>query len=205
MLADMFVLGFTGKMRMMLMIAFGLLLSMSIAECSRPVDDARILASCNPAGFLSGISNDCNRHHGAECCETGQRYPQFKCSPPVTGITKATLTLNGFGNGDDGGGASECDGDFHSDDEKVVALSTGWYAGGSRCNDFILITNPDNGRSVRAKVVDECDSVAGCDDEHAFQPPCKNNIVDASPAVWKALGVDNFEDVGVMSITWSET
>jgi len=46
-----------------------------------------------------------------------------------------------------------------------------------------------SGRSVLAKVVDECDSVAGCDEEHNFEPPCANNIVDGSPAVWKALGL----------------
>ncbi|KAF4347227.1 hypothetical protein G4B88_027487 [Cannabis sativa] len=38
-------------------------------------------------------------------------------------------------------------------------------------------------------VVDECDSTAGCDADHDYQPPCPNNIVDASKAVWKALGV----------------
>ncbi|GLJ14322.1 hypothetical protein SUGI_0230800 [Cryptomeria japonica] len=193
-----------GKMRMMLL-AFGLLLSMSIAECARHSDVAGILASCNPSGYLNGNSHDCNRDHGSDCCKSGERYPQYKCSPPVTGNTHAMLTLNGFEKGEDGGGPSECDGDYHDDNDLVVALSTGWYAGGSRCHDFILITNPDNGRTARARVVDECDSVSGCDEDHDFQPPCPNNIVDASPGVWKALGVDNYDDVGEMSITWSET
>ncbi|GLJ14327.1 hypothetical protein SUGI_0230910 [Cryptomeria japonica] len=136
---------------------------------------------------------------------SGERYPQYKCSPPVTGNTHAILTLNGFEKGEDGGGPSECDGDYHNDNDLVVALSTGWYAGGSRCHDFILITNQDNGRTARARVVDECDSVSGCDEDHDFQPPCPNNIVDASLGVWKALGVENYDDVGEMSITWSET
>ncbi|GLJ05635.1 hypothetical protein SUGI_0021880 [Cryptomeria japonica] len=57
------------------------------------------------------------------------------------------------------------------------------------------------GRSVQAMVVDECDSFAGCDEDHDYQPPCPNNIVDASLVVWKALGVD---DIGEMSITWSD-
>ena len=47
-----------------------------------------------------------------------------------------------------------------------------------------------------AKVVDECDSMRGCDQEHAYQPPCKNNIVDGSDAVWSALGLD--KDIGVV-------
>ncbi|PNX56644.1 ripening-related protein 2-like, partial [Trifolium pratense] len=32
-------------------------------------------------------------------------------------------------------------------------------------------------------------STKGCDEDHDYQPPCPNNIVDASKAVWKALGV----------------
>lgn len=38
--------------------------------------------------------------------------------------------------------------------------------------------------SDKTKVVDECDSTRGCDNEHDYQPPCSNNIVDASLAVW---------------------
>lgn len=58
-----------------------------------------------------------------------------------------------------------------------------------------------NGRSVTAKVVDQCDSVNGCDKEHAGQPPCHNNIVDGSVSVWNALGLNT--DDGVVPVTWS--
>jgi len=58
-----------------------------------------------------------------------------------------------------------------------------------------------NGRSVTAKVVDECDSMLGCDSEHANLPPCESNIVDGSDAVWEALGLDKEE--GVVPVTWS--
>ena len=53
-----------------------------------------------------------------------------------------------------------------------------------------------NGRSVTAEVVDECDSVNGCDSEHASQPPCNNNIVDRSSSIWDALGLNR--DLGVI-------
>ncbi|KAG0549073.1 hypothetical protein BDA96_01G223400 [Sorghum bicolor] len=43
--------------------------------------------------------------------------------------------------------------------------------GANRCNKKIRIS-ATNGRSVLAKVVDECDSVNGCDEEHDFGPPC---------------------------------
>ena len=52
-------------------------------------------------------------------------------------------------------------------------------------------------------VVDECDSTMGCDDEHNYQPPCPNNIVDASKAVWEALGIPK-GDWGDYDITWSD-
>ena len=97
-------------------------------------------------------------------------------------------------------GPSECDNAYHSDEEKVVALSTGWFSNMARCGHRIKITA--NGNSVYAKVVDECDSVEGCDEDHNFEPPCDNNIVDASPAVWDALGLD--QNVGMVDITWSE-
>jgi len=106
--------------------------------------------------------------------------------------TFAVMTVNGFQMGEDGGGAAACDGRFHSDDDLIVALSSGWYAGGKRCHKTIRITSKDTGRTVEAQVVDECDSRHGC----------KNNIVDSSPAVWKKLGLDT--KVGEVPVTWSD-
>ncbi|XP_059430990.1 kiwellin-like [Corylus avellana] len=131
-------------------------------------------------------------------CE-GQSNPQY-CSPPVTSSTQAHLTWNDFSEGGDGGDPSECDERYHENTELVVALSTGWYDKGSRCGKMIRIT-ANNGKSTTAKVVDECDSVNGCDKAHAFQPPCRNNIVDGSSAVWDALGLD--QDLGDVVVTWS--
>ncbi|KAA8520618.1 hypothetical protein F0562_014874 [Nyssa sinensis] len=42
------------------------------------------------------------------------------CKPSV-------LTINSFEEGGDGGGPSECDNKYHSDDTPVVSLSTGWF------------------------------------------------------------------------------
>ncbi|OMO67401.1 Barwin-related endoglucanase [Corchorus capsularis] len=143
-------------------------------------------------------SGSCQQFGTLRC--GSQTYPTYKCSPPVTSSTKAKLTNNDFSEGGDGGGASSCDGRYHSNSERIVALSTGWFSNGSRCGKMIRIT-ASNGRSVTAKVVDECDSMRGCDEEHAYQPPCKNNIVDASDAVWTALGLN--KDVGIVDVTWS--
>ncbi|KAJ4824895.1 hypothetical protein Tsubulata_007207, partial [Turnera subulata] len=104
--------------------------------------------------------------------------------------TKATLTLNNFEKGGDGGAPSECDNQYHSDDTPVVALSTGWFNHSSRCLNFINIYG--NGKSVKAM-----------DSDHDYQAPCPNNIVDASKAVWKALGVPG-SDWGELDIYWSD-
>jgi hypothetical protein len=101
------------------------------------------------------------------------------------------------------GGPSECDGKYHPNSQRVAALSTGWYAGGTRCGRQIRING--NGRSTTATVVDECDSRNGCDAQHAGQPPCANNIVDVSAAVWSALGVSPNSDMyGFMPVTWQD-
>ncbi|KAK4266825.1 hypothetical protein QN277_023694 [Acacia crassicarpa] len=162
---------------------------------------------CGASGRIRGKKappGQCNRDDDSDCCKQGQMYPVYKCSPPVSSHTKAFLTLNSFEKGKDGGGPSECDNQYHSDDTSVVALSTGWFNHKSRCLKKITITG--NGRSVEAKVVDECDSTAGCDEEHDYQPPCDYNIVDASKAVWEALGVNkDSPQWGGMHITWSDS
>ncbi|KAL3536830.1 hypothetical protein ACH5RR_000196 [Cinchona calisaya] len=162
------------------------------------------LQTCKPSGKIIGKNppeGQCNHDYDADCCEVGETYTTYKCSPPVSGQTKAILTINSFEEGGDGGGPSACDENYHSDNIPVVALSTGWYSGGERCFDNITIRA--NGRSVQAMVVDECDSTMGCDEEHDYQPPCRNNIVDASKAVWKALGVPE-DDWGELEIIWSD-
>jgi len=161
-------------------------------------------STCKPSGKIKGKkfkSRLCNRADQSECCKPGKSYTTFKCSPQVSHKTKATLTLNSFGKGGDGGGPSECDSKFHSDKTLVVALSTGWFNNNKRCLKKITIFG--NGRKVNALVVDECDSTQGCDAEHDFQPPCPNNIVDGSAAVWKALGVPE-KDWGEMEVFWSD-
>ncbi|CAD6243374.1 unnamed protein product [Miscanthus lutarioriparius] len=149
---------------------------------------------CQPVGTLLPTQN----HSCEDCCEAGLSYKTYRCSPPVVsglgGGTKAIMTLNNFTEGGEGGDPSECDGEFHSNSERVVALSTGWYAEGKRCGDSIRIRA--KGRSVLAKVVDECDSL------HGYQPPCRPNIVDASQAVWDALRITG-DDVGEYPIAWS--
>ncbi|XP_056175021.1 kiwellin-like [Syzygium oleosum] len=130
----------------------------------------------------------------------GHSYPKYDCSPPVTSSTQAILMISNFSKGGDGGGPSECDSKYHENSELIVALSTGWYASGSRCGDRIKIMSTKTGRSVTAKVVDECDSRNGCN-KYDYQPPCKNNIVVGSNAVWHALGLDI--DVGEENVVWS--
>ncbi|MED6115790.1 hypothetical protein PIB30_094089 [Stylosanthes scabra] len=160
--------------------------------------------TCKPSGKLRGKNppkGKCNKENGSECCKHGKVYTTYECSPKITNRTKAILTLNGFEKGKDGGAPSECDNKYHSDNIPIVALSSGWINNKKRCMNKITIFG--NGRKVNAMVVDECDSKTGCDSEHDFQPPCPNNVVDASKAVWKALGVPK-KDWGEMHVFWTD-
>ncbi|KAJ8564538.1 hypothetical protein K7X08_000998 [Anisodus acutangulus] len=166
--------------------------------------DMALHSSCNPSAKIKGIKpppGKCKIGYQSECCKPGKSYTTYKCSPPVAGKTKAVLTINSFQKGGDGGGKSECDNKYHSNNTPVVALSTGWFSGEKRCMKNITIYG--NGRQTNAMVVDECDSTMGCDDVHDYQPPCDNNIVDASKAVWKALGVPK-KQWGQLDIFWSD-
>ncbi|GMY10362.1 Ripening related protein family [Fagus crenata] len=167
-------------------------------KCNDDPDVGTHICSGGGGGSPPAPGNNCQSSGTLKC--GSKSYPQFKCSPPVTPSTQARLTLNDFSPGGDGGSPSECDDKYHDNSERVVALSIGWYDNGSRCGKMIRIT-ASNGRSVMAKVVDECDSVNGCDAEHAGQPPCRNNIVDGSSSVWDALGLN--KDLGIVGITWS--
>ncbi|RVW84360.1 putative ripening-related protein 2 [Vitis vinifera] len=113
-----------------------------------PIPEIRILKGGSWKGFfsivdLTPLSKTANQQAKpvgrSDCCEEGKLYTTYKCSPPVSSHTKAFLTLNGFENNEDGGAPSECDGQFHSDDMPVMALSTGWYNKGSRCLNNITI------------------------------------------------------------------
>jgi hypothetical protein len=166
-------------------------------------DDPNLGTSeCSGGGGGGGSSSsdptNCPPSSDIPSCE-GQSNPQY-CSPPVTSSTQARLTLNDFSEGGDGGAESACDGKYHDNTELVVALSTGWFQDRQRCGKMIKI-EASNGKSTTATVVDECDSVNGCDKEHAFQPPCRNNIVDGSSAVWDALELN--QNDGIVDVTWS--
>ncbi|KAL6883324.1 hypothetical protein ACP4OV_010738 [Aristida adscensionis] len=124
----------------------------------------------------------------APTCADARRHRD----PSPGGGTRAVMTVNGFQRGEEGGGPSECDGHFHSDGEMIAALSTPWYAHGRRCHKKIRITSAHNGRTVEARVVDECDTGGGC----------RGNVVDTSRAVWEALGLDT--SAGVVPVTWSD-
>lgn len=175
-------------------------------ECNDDPGVGTHICSCAPYGYITAptiTSSECNINDDP-CCVTGHKYGRYACSPAITSpATTATMTVNSFAEGGDGGGAGACFGKYYSDSDRVVALSTGWYKGGSRCGHTIRING--NGKSTTAEVVDECDSENGCDADHAYQVPCATNIVDASPGVWKALGVATTNDLyGYMTVTWSQ-
>ena len=68
-------------------------------------------------------------------------YRLNKRSPLDSGNTPAVMTINSFEKGGDGGSPSECDGQYHSNNFLIVALSSRWYNKGQRCFDYINIYN----------------------------------------------------------------
>ncbi|OMO67391.1 Barwin-related endoglucanase [Corchorus capsularis] len=143
---------------------------------------------CKPSGFIT--------------CRDQKTYPTYTCSPPVSMInstTRAKLTYKDFRNGS---APSACDRKYHGNSESVVAVSTGWFNfnGGSMCGKRIRIM-ARYGIGTTAVVVGECNSRRGCDNETAHKPPCMNNIIQGSDAVWKALRLD--KRAGIVDVTWA--
>ncbi|GAA0180903.1 hypothetical protein LIER_30170 [Lithospermum erythrorhizon] len=165
------------------------------AKCN---DDPEVgTTECGGGGAppsTGNLSTSCQQLGTLTCL--GRSYPTYDCSPPVTSSTMAKLTFNHFS---EGGITSKCDGRVYGNDELIVALSTGWYDNGLRCLKMIKVMG-GNGRSVEAKVVDECDSLHGCEEGHEGQPPCPNNIVDGSRGVWEGLGLDLHQ--GIVDVVW---
>ncbi|XWS46068.1 hypothetical protein CRYUN_Cryun14cG0032700 [Craigia yunnanensis] len=67
--------------------------------------------TCKPNGKIWGKKPlvQCNRDHDYDCCKKDELYNIYKCSPEVSNHTEATLTLNSFDEGEDGGAPFECD------------------------------------------------------------------------------------------------
>ncbi|KAH9293217.1 hypothetical protein KI387_041580, partial [Taxus chinensis] len=146
---------------------------------------------CRSSGRVKGTDPNCNTKYPEGtpgCCIFNQAYNTYDCSPPVSSRTPAILKETGFVPKGSGGLPDKCAGDYHSDEELVVVLSSGWFDNKRRCGKMINING--NGKIVEAKVVDECDSTRGCD-KPDNRPPCENNILQASAAVWKAMDLQD--------------
>lgn len=76
-------------------------------------------------------------------------------------------------------------GQWHSDSDYVVALDQRMYNDGAHCDEYVVIQNQENGRSVTAKVADMC-------------PTCSSsNALDLSAATYDAIGA---REQGVLPI-----
>jgi hypothetical protein len=127
-------------------------------------------------------------HHDQDPCgnpDLAHHCSSLAVSLP-NGGTPAVMTVTSF-DGGDGGDPEACDGIYVWNGDPLAALSTEWFAGGSRCHKSIRITSTQTGRTVVADVVDECD---------------KDNMVSTNQVVWDALGLDT--NIGEVPVTWSD-
>ncbi|XP_051184237.1 putative ripening-related protein 7 [Lolium perenne] len=113
---------------------------------------------------------------------------QVSCAVSRYVDVPAVMTVNGFQEGEGGGGPAACDGQYHSDEEFIVSLSSKWFHGGVRCGKLIRITDSSSNLHMSAIVVDEC---RDCDNE-----------VGASPVIWRNFHLD--PSLGEVKITWSD-
>ncbi|EFP93821.1 uncharacterized protein PGTG_19856 [Puccinia graminis f. sp. tritici CRL 75-36-700-3] len=77
-------------------------------------------------------------------------------------------------------------GETNSESDMIVAMNQAQYAGGSPCQKTVSIKNEATGKTVSAKVTDEC-------------PGCGFGSLDVSPSVFQAIGS---LDQGVLPISW---
>ncbi|KAA1098239.1 hypothetical protein PGT21_031270 [Puccinia graminis f. sp. tritici] len=80
-------------------------------------------------------------------------------------------------------------GEMSSENDYMIAMNSPQYKSGGPCHKNVIIRNKSNGKSVVAKVLDEC-------------PSCRWGSLDLSPSAFKALG--KLED-GVLPIAWQWT
>ncbi|KAK1267020.1 putative ripening-related protein 5 [Acorus gramineus] len=76
--------------------------------------------------------------------------------------------------------------------ELVVSMSTGWFVRGDLCGRKVSITAISGRRTVVARVVSQCNSVSGCRGLLGLKPPCGNNVIEGTRAVYMALGLHPF-------------
>ncbi|KAE9460508.1 hypothetical protein C3L33_07593, partial [Rhododendron williamsianum] len=87
----------------------------------------------------------------------------------------------------------------HSDSTPIVALTTGWYNGGSRCLKEMAVAH-QNATSTTWTTHRLWHCRPGGTTEGAA--PCPNDI-DATKAMWEVLGVPR-DSCGKLDITWTD-
>ncbi|KAL4245155.1 Plant Cell Wall Expansin [Abortiporus biennis] len=80
-------------------------------------------------------------------------------------------------------------GQTNSDNDSVLAISQKIWNGGEHCNQWIHIVDSQNGNSIDAQVVDECEG-------------CGPDDLDLSPSVFSKLSGAGL-DPGVIQIDWT--
>jgi hypothetical protein len=109
------------------------------------------------------------------------------CAVAQQARNSATMSLTSF----EEGGQASCDGQYHSNGDALVALSTDLFQGGSMCQKMIYISNSQGLDMVLAEVVDECDTQNGC----------TGNMLATSKKVWDVLNLDT--NLGEVPVTWT--
>ncbi|KAL8276154.1 hypothetical protein RQP46_011448 [Phenoliferia psychrophenolica] len=113
--------------------------------------------------------------------------PSFAAAQNATVLEARGSSYSGRGTYYNQGGVRGSCGTISTDKSLVIALSQTQSAGGSHCGKMVKITNTANGKSVTAKVMDEC-------------PGCGWGSLDLSVAAFNKIGK---QSTGVLPIKWT--
>jgi rare lipoprotein A (peptidoglycan hydrolase) len=142
--------------------------------------------SSNSSNSSNSGDNSNNGDNGSDGGDNSNNGTAVALALPPT-VSGSTGQFSGQATWFTQNGVAGACGTVNDDSTPLVALETTMYDGGAHCNQFILVTHTDTGKSVRCKVQDECPS---CGDE-------KN--IDLSTGAFSTIGDMN---TGVLPITW---
>jgi hypothetical protein len=108
----------------------------------------------------------------------------------IAGFAAAALAFDGQATYYTQDGVAGSCGDYHSDDDFVIAVSYDQNPD-SQCGKTVQITNNNNGNTQTAIVADTC-------------PGCSYSDIDLSVGLAAALD-SNYEEDGVFPVTWEYT
>merc|ERR1712093_388494 len=151
---------------------------------AEPSADLAFEDSTEVVHALDKRANKCSK--ASQCKKNKSSSSSSASSKKVVNLSTSS-SFSGKGTWYTQNGVAGSCGKVNPDSALIIAMNTPQVSGGAHCGKYVTLTNQANGKSVRAKVADEC-------------PGCSYGSLDLSLAAFKAIG--NL-DTGVLSLKWT--